>query len=131
LRPLRFVQRVQPKLNLKALAGLALPLCGKAKPGRVCARTGLKENNVNSIPNRSPADKPPQGGPDGQRTFLISALRAASARARLATNTFDTIGTALRERMISADDACLWLRDEGLLAEVEWRPGMASKAAKQ
>ncbi len=33
--------------------------------------------------------------------------------------------------MISADDAVAWLRDEGLLEQVEWRPGMASKGAKQ
>jgi hypothetical protein len=124
--PFRLVYLRSSKLNLKPLLGAP----EKESPHALtCARA--EENNVTSIPNRSPADKPPQGGPDGQRTFLISALRAASARARLATNTFDTIGTALRERMISADDACLWLRDEGLLAEVEWRPGMASKAAKQ
>jgi hypothetical protein len=85
---------------------------------------------VNSLPNRSPADKPPQGGPNGQRTFLITALRAASARARLATNTFDTIGVSLRERMISPDEAVAWLKEEGLLAKVEWRPGMVSKGAK-
>ncbi len=83
---------------------------------------------MNSLSNRSPADKPrADGGPNGQRTFLITALRAASARARLATNVFDTIGVSLRERIISADDAVAWLRDEGLLEQVEWRPGMVSK----
>ena len=82
---------------------------------------------MTSIPQRSPQDKPPQGGPAGQRTFLISALRAASARARLATNVLDTIGVSLRERMISCDEAVAWLQDEGLLEQVEYRPGMASK----
>jgi hypothetical protein len=80
-----------------------------------------------SIHHGSPADKPPQGGPAGQRTFLISALRAASARARLATNLFDTIGVSLRERMISCDEAVGWLIEEGLLEQVEYRPGMVSK----
>jgi hypothetical protein len=34
--------------------------------------------------------------------------------------------------MISCDEAVAWLKDEGLLEEVEYRPGMASKTgAKQ
>ena len=57
-------------------------------------------------------------------------MRAASARARLATNVLDTIGASLRERMISCDEAVAWLKVEGLLAEVEYRPGMASKGGK-
>ena len=85
---------------------------------------------MTSIPNRSPSDKPQQG-PDGQRTFLISAIRAASARARLATNVLDTIGASLRERMISCDEAVAWLEEEGLLAGVEYHPGMAKKGVKQ
>jgi hypothetical protein len=81
-----------------------------------------------SLHQGSPSDKPPQGGPAGQRTFLISALRAASARARLATNLFDTIGVSLRERMVTPDEAVAWLIDEGLLEQVEYRPGMVSKS---
>ena len=78
----------------------------------------------------SPSDKP-QPGPDGQRTFLITAIRAASARARLATNVLDTIGVSLRERMVTCDEAVAWLAEEGLLEQVEWRPGLAKKGAKQ
>ena len=80
-----------------------------------------------SIQQASPANKPQNNlEPPGQREFLITSLRAASARARLLTNTFDTIGTSLRHRMISCDDAVAWLIEEGLLAEVEYRPGMSS-----
>ena len=78
-----------------------------------------------SLASASPADKP-QMEPPGQREFLITSLRAASARARLLTNTFDTIGSSLRHRMISCDEAVAWLNDEGLLAEIEYRPGMSA-----
>ena len=64
--------------------------------------------------------------PPGQREFLLNALRAASARARLLANTFDTIGTSLRHRMVTCDEAVAWLTEEGLLAEIEYRPGMSS-----
>jgi hypothetical protein len=122
--PFRLVYLRSSKLNLKPLLGAP----EKESPHALtCARA--EENNVTSIPNRSPADKPPQGGPDGQRTFLISAIRAASARARLATNVLETIGVSLREKLVSPDEAVAWLRDEGLLGEVEYRPGMASRGA--
>jgi hypothetical protein len=60
--------------------------------------------------------------PANQRTFLIAALRVASARARLATNLFDLIGIALRERLISPDQATAWLAEEALLEHVERQP---------
>jgi hypothetical protein len=82
---------------------------------------------LNSVTQASPANKPQNNlEPPGQREFLITALRAASARARLLTNTFDTIGTSLRHRMISCDEAIAWLNEEGLLAEIEHRPGMSA-----
>ena len=68
--------------------------------------------------------------PPGQREFLITSLRAASSRARLLTNTFDTIGSSLRHRMISCDEAVAWLNDEGLLAEIEYRPGMSTAGTR-
>jgi hypothetical protein len=74
----------------------------------------------------SSVDKPQVEPPPGQREFLITSLRAASARARLLTNLFDTIGSSLRHRMISCDEAVAWLNDEGLLAEIEYRPGMSA-----
>ena len=115
---------------MEALAGTLFRIPEKQNPAALQREPGLEEN-MTSISNRSPADKPPQGGPDGQRTFLISAIRAASARARLATNVLDTIGVSLRERVISCDEAVAWLEEEGLLAEVEYRPGMPKKGAKQ
>ena len=82
---------------------------------------------MNSLPQASPANKLQNNlEPPGQREFLITALRAASARARLLTNTFDTIGTSLRHRMITCDEAVAWLSEENLLSEVEYRPGMSS-----
>jgi hypothetical protein len=81
-----------------------------------------------SIQPASPANKPQNNlEPPGQREFLITSLRAASARARLLTNTFDTIGTSLRHRMISCDEAVAWLNEEGLLAEIEYRPGISAE----
>jgi hypothetical protein len=82
-------------------------------------------SDVSSVLKRSPSGKPADSGPAGQREFLITALRAASARARLMANLADTIGVSLRNRMITCDEAVAWLREEGLLAEIEFRPGMA------
>ena len=80
-----------------------------------------------SLASASPENKPQNNlEPQGQREFLITSLRAASARARLLTNTFDTIGSSLRHRMISCDEAVAWLNSEGLLAEIEYRPGMST-----
>ena len=84
---------------------------------------------VSLVPTRSPSGKPNDSGPTGQREFLITALRAASARALLAKNLFDTIGVSLRNRLVTCDEAVAWLMDEGLLEEVEYRPGMASGGA--
>lgn len=85
---------------------------------------------MSSVPNRSPSGKPDDSGPAGQREFLIIALRAASARARLAANVFDTIGVSLRNRLITCDEAVAWLHEEGLLEQIEYRPGMASRGAR-
>jgi hypothetical protein len=51
----------------------------------------------------------------GERDLMLSALRAASARARLATNELDTIGVSLRQKAITCAQALEWARDEGLL----------------
>ena len=81
---------------------------------------------MSSLANRSPSGKPDDAGPAGQREFLITSLRAASARARLAANLLDTIGVSLRNRMTTCDETIAWLRDEELLEQIEYRPGMAS-----
>ena len=83
---------------------------------------------MTSVKESSSSGKP-DVGPAGQREFLITALRAASARSRLSTNLFDTIGVSLRHRMISCNEAVAWLQEEGLLSHIEYRPGMATGAA--
>lgn len=54
----------------------------------------------------------------GERDLLLSALRAAAARIRLAGNEIDTIGISLRQKLITSDPALEWVREEGLLS---WR----------
>ena len=54
----------------------------------------------------------------GARDLLISAFRAATARARLAATEFDTIGISLRQKLISCERALKWARDEELIGWV-------------
>jgi hypothetical protein len=58
----------------------------------------------------------------GERELLLSALRVATARSKLATNVFDSIGVSLRQQKIDCDQALAWLRDEGLLDHVDLGP---------
>ena len=58
----------------------------------------------------------------GERDLLLSALRAAAARARLAVNEFDTIGISLRQKAISCSQALEWARDEGLVGWIRLGP---------
>ena len=50
--------------------------------------------------------------------FLLSALRVATLRARLAANELDSIGVALKRGLVSYDDAMAWLHDVDLLHHV-------------
>lgn len=50
--------------------------------------------------------------------FLLSALRVASLRARLAATEFDSIGVALKRGLVSYDEAVAWLHDVDLLHHV-------------
>ena len=43
---------------------------------------------------------------------MLSALRVASARARLVANQIDTIGASLRQKAITCKDALEWARQE-------------------
>jgi hypothetical protein len=52
---------------------------------------------------------------DEHREFLLSALRAASLRAKMMSADIDTIGVALRAGLIPVDTALQWIRDAGLL----------------
>jgi hypothetical protein len=49
------------------------------------------------------------------RDFMLSALRAAACRARMNAADLDSIGIALKARMVTADQAVKWLKDIGAL----------------
>jgi hypothetical protein len=61
----------------------------------------------------------------GERDLLLSAIRAATARARLAATEFDTIGISLRQKLISCEQALQWCRDEGLIHWLRLGPEVA------
>jgi hypothetical protein len=50
---------------------------------------------------------------DPHREFLLSALRAASLRAKLFDNELTSIGIALRENMVTSVQAVKWIMDIG------------------
>jgi hypothetical protein len=58
----------------------------------------------------------------GERDLLLSALRAATARARLAATEFDTIGISLRQKLITCEQAIEWAHDEGLAGWIRLGP---------
>ena len=58
----------------------------------------------------------------GERDLLLSALRAATARARLAATEFDTIGISLRQKLVTCEQALEWARDEGLIGWIRLGP---------
>lgn len=61
----------------------------------------------------------------GERDLLLSAIRAATARARLAATEFDTIGISLRQKQITCEQALEWARDEGLIGWLRLGPEVA------
>ena len=52
------------------------------------------------------------------REFLLSALRAASLRAKLFDAEINSIGIALRENMITPEQAIKWIKDIGALEAI-------------
>jgi len=56
--------------------------------------------------------------PDAE--YLLSALRAATLRARLAQVELETIGIAVRGKMLSPADAVAWLES---LDAIDYLPG--------
>jgi hypothetical protein len=60
--------------------------------------------------------------PAGERELLIHLLRTATARSRLQTNLFETIGVSLRHRQIDCAAALAWLRDEGVIDHIQLGP---------
>jgi len=60
------------------------------------------------------------------KEFLLAALRRAALRARLAANELDTIGLALKQNLVSFDDAVSWLDEINLLDHVDLKPKHAA-----
>lgn len=58
--------------------------------------------------------------PDSE--FVLSALRAATLRARLVATELDTIGLALKSNLVTVEGALAWLHDVDLFDHVIYRP---------
>jgi hypothetical protein len=82
---------------------------------------------MNYITSASTAVKP-FGDSAGERDLVLSALRVASAEARLVANTLDTIGASLRQKAISCQDALIWAHEEGLLHLIKFGPAQPKAA---
>jgi hypothetical protein len=82
---------------------------------------------MNYIASASTAVKP-FGDSAGERDLVLSALRVASAEARLVANTLDTIGASLRQKAISCQDALIWAHEEGLLHLIKFGPAKPKAA---
>jgi hypothetical protein len=65
------------------------------------------------------------------REFLLTALRAASVRAKLMDADITTIGVALKGNLIGCDTAVAWIRDSGLLGMVGAIPEAVGRIASQ
>jgi hypothetical protein len=68
---------------------------------------------------------------EDHKAFVLTALRAASLRARMMSADLETIGVALKSDLISTDTAVAWIRDSGLLGIVGAIPDQVGKIAKQ
>jgi hypothetical protein len=66
--------------------------------------------------------KPVLGDSPGEHDLMLSALRVASAQARLVSNQIDTIGASLRQRAITCSDALEWAQQEGVLHWIKFGP---------
>jgi len=64
---------------------------------------------------------------EAHREFLLSALRAASMRAKMMECDINTIGVALKANLIGPETAVQWIRDAGLM----WMVGALPKAVGQ
>jgi hypothetical protein len=64
------------------------------------------------------------------KEFLLAALRAATLRARLATNELDTVGVALKQGLVSCDDAVAWPHEINLLDHAIIGRSMLTKVSR-
>jgi hypothetical protein len=58
----------------------------------------------------------------GERDLMLSALRVASAQARLVANQIDIIGASLRQKAITCSDALAWAQQEGVIHWIKFGP---------
>jgi hypothetical protein len=70
----------------------------------------------------------PFGDTPGERDSVMSALRVASAEARLVANTIDTIGASLRQKAITCEGALQWAAEEDLLHLIKFGPAQPKAA---
>jgi DNA repair protein RadD len=78
---------------------------------------------MNYVSTPSSAVKPVLGDTPSERDLMLSALRVASAQARLVANQIDTIGASLRQKAICCKDALEWAQQEGISHWIKIRPG--------
>jgi hypothetical protein len=79
---------------------------------------------MTSLPERDVRGKPAADTP-GERDFLLNVLRTAAARSRLTTNAIETIGTALRNKLVDCEGAMFWAKQEGVLDHLAFGPSTA------
>jgi len=77
---------------------------------------------MNSLSNAFAPVKPVAGDTQGERDLMLSALRVASARARLIANQIDTIGASLRQKAITCAQALAWAQQEGVIDWIAFGP---------
>ena len=77
---------------------------------------------MSSPPNPISQHKLKLSESNGDREYLLSVLRAATARANLISNTLVSIGLALRQRAIGVEDAMQCAADEGIIDLLQFGP---------
>ena len=85
---------------------------------------------MTSVPNPASRVKPELRETAGDRDLFLAVLRAASIRSRLITNQLDVIGTALKQRAVSIEDAMTWARDEGIIDLLDFGPPSKTEGAR-
>jgi hypothetical protein len=73
-----------------------------------------------SLPKPAGEGKPERGKSDAE--LVLQRLHVESIRAKLVANIVDTIGIALKQQAISAEDALAWARDERIIDLLQFGP---------
>ena len=77
---------------------------------------------MTSLPKTNSQGKAVLAETNGDKEYLLSVLRAASARAKLISTTVDTIGIALRQKSVTVADAMQWAADKDILPLLQFGP---------